>query len=141
MANGSNLNFSVIFSAVTQAFNAGVKGAAQTYQQATNSSKGSSEQIAAAADKAGTELYGLLNIKPSGQLKAEMAAISAQLANFQRNSGAPAAEVKRVTAEAQAQLSALRAQVNGTSSAFTQMAATIRGIGPAAAAITAKLAP
>ena len=136
MANGSNLNFSVIFSAVTQAFNAGVKGAAKTYQDATNDIKGSSAQIDAAADKAGTALYGLLNIKPSGQLKAEITAISTQLANFQRNSGAPAAEIKRVTAEAQAQLSALRAQVNGTSSAFTQMAATIRGIGPAAAAIT-----
>ena len=136
MANGSNLNFSVIFSAVTQAFNAGVKGAAKTYQDATNDIKGSSAQIDAAADKAGTALYGLLNIKPSGQLKAEITAISTQLANFQRNSGAPAAEIKRVTAEAQAQLSALRAQVNGTSPAFTQMAATIRGIGPAAAAIT-----
>lgn len=136
MANGSNLNFSVIFSAVTQAFNAGVKGAAKTYQDATNDIKGSSDQIDDAADKAGTALYGLLNIKPSGQLKAEIAAISAQLANFQRNSGAPAAEIKRVTAEAQAQLSALRAQATGTSPAFTQMAATIRGIGPAAAAIT-----
>ena len=52
MANGSNLNFSVIFSAVTQAFNAGVKGAAKTYQDATNGNKGSSDQIDAAADKA-----------------------------------------------------------------------------------------
>lgn len=82
MANGSNLNFSVIFSAVTQAFNAGVKGAAKTYQDATNDIKGSSDQIDDAADKAGTALYGLLNIKPSGQLKAEIAAISAQLADF-----------------------------------------------------------
>ncbi len=50
MANGSNLNFSVIFSAVTQAFNAGVKGAAKTYQEATNQIKGSSDQIDNAAD-------------------------------------------------------------------------------------------
>ena len=137
MANGSNLNFSVIFSAVTQAFNAGVKGAAQTYQNATNDIKGSSEQIDAAADKAGASIHSLLNIKPSGQLKAEMAAISAQLANFQKNSGAPAAEVKRVTAEANAQLASLRAQVAGTNPAFAQMSASIRGIGPAAAGLAA----
>ena len=136
MANGSNLNFSVIFSAVTQAFNAGVKGAAQTYQDATNDIKGSSEQIDAAADKAGASIHSLLNIKPSGQLKAEMAAISAQLANFQKNSGAPAAEVKRVTAEANAQLASLRAQIAGTLPLFGQMDGAIRAVGPAAAVLT-----
>ena len=45
MANGSNLNVSVIFSAVTQAFNAGVKGAAQNYQQATSAINSSSEDM------------------------------------------------------------------------------------------------
>ena len=44
MANGT-LNFSVIFSAVTQAFNTGVKGAAQNYQQATSSITGNSEEM------------------------------------------------------------------------------------------------
>lgn len=136
MGNGSNLKFSVIFSAVTQAFNAGVKGAAQNYQQSAASIKGSSDQIDASADKAGTSLHSLLNIKSSGQLKAEIAAISAQLADFQKNSGAPAAEVKRVTAEAQAQLAALHSQVNGTSSGFTQLAGVIRKVGPAAVALT-----
>jgi tape measure domain-containing protein len=54
MANGT-LNFSVIFNAVTQAFNAGVKGAAQNYQQATRDMNTAGAQLgqntAALADK------------------------------------------------------------------------------------------
>jgi tape measure domain-containing protein len=54
MANGT-LNFSVIFNAVTQAFNAGVKGAAQNYQQATRDMNTAGTQLgqntAALADK------------------------------------------------------------------------------------------
>lgn len=89
-----------------------------------------------ASKNAGQAIYSMLNIKSSGQLHAEIAAINQQLASFQKNSGAPADEVKRVTAAAQAQIAQLAAGISGTNPLFEQMAGAIRAVGPAAATLT-----
>lgn len=89
-----------------------------------------------ASKNAGQAIYSMLNIKSSGQLRAEIAAINQQLASFQKNSGAPADEVKRVTAAAQAQIAQLKAGISGTNPLFGQMSGAIRAIGPAAAVLT-----
>ena len=89
-----------------------------------------------ASKNAGQAIYSMLNIKSSGQLHAEIAAINQQLASFQKNSGAPAEEIKRVTAAAQAQIAQLKAGISGTNPLFGQMAEAIRAIGPAAAVLT-----
>ena len=92
--------------------------------------------VADASRNAGQAIYSMLNIKSSGQLRAEIAAINQQLANFRKNSGAPAEEIRRVTAAAQAQIAQLKAGVSGTTPLFGQMSGAIRAIGPAAAVLT-----
>lgn len=94
------------------------------------------EALGATSRGTGQAIYSMLNIKSSGQLRTEIAAISAQLANFKANSGAPAAEIQRVTAAATAQIAALRDAVNGTNPLFGQLKSGITAIGPAAAAVT-----
>lgn len=94
------------------------------------------EQLASASRNSGQAIYGMLNIKSSGQLRTEIAAINQQLTNFKANSSAPAAEVQRVTKAAEAQIAALRAQVEGTNPLFTTLANGIKAIGPAAATLT-----
>ena len=89
-----------------------------------------------ASKNAGQAIYSMLNIKSSGQLRAEIAAINQQLTSFQKNSGAPAEEIKRVTAAAQAQIAQLKAGISGTNPLLGQMAGAIRAIGPAAAVLT-----
>lgn len=93
------------------------------------------QALASESRNTGQAIYGMLNIKSSGQLKAEIAAISQQLNNFKANSGAPAAEIQRVTAAAQAQIASLRASVAGTNPLFAQMKSGIAAIGPAAAGL------
>lgn len=83
--------------------------------------------------QAGNAIYSMLNIKSSGTVKAEIAAIQQALATFSKNSGAPAAEVARVTAAANAQIASLRASVSSTNPLFDKMAAGIKAVGPAAA--------
>lgn len=94
------------------------------------------EALGSASRNSGQAIYGMLNMKSSGQLRTEIAAINQQLANFKANSTAPAAEVQRVTAAAQAQIASLRAQVAGTNPLFTQLTNGIKAIGPAAAVLT-----
>lgn len=89
-----------------------------------------------ASRDAGQAIYGMLNVKSSGQLRTEIAQINQQLANFQKNSGAPAQELTRVTKAAQQHIAQLRAEASGTTPMFGQMAGAIRAIGPAAAVLT-----
>ena len=94
------------------------------------------DQLGSASRNSGQAIYSMLNIKSSGQLRTEIAAINQQLTNFKANSSAPAAEVQRVTKAAEAQIAALRAQIAGTNPLFTTLANGIKAIGPAAAALT-----
>ena len=85
---------------------------------------------------AANEIYKALNIKSSGALRQEIAQIEAQLKSFQVNSGAPAAELSRVTKAAQAHIASLRGEATVTTPLFGQMAGAIKSIGPAAAVLT-----
>lgn len=89
-----------------------------------------------ASRQAGAAIYGMLNLKSGGQLRAEIAAINQQLAAFKANASVPPAELSRVTQAAQQHIAALRAEAGGTTPLFGRMAETIKGIGPAAAVLT-----
>lgn len=105
-------------------------------QAAMRRAAADTQALADSSKNTGQAIYSMLNIKSSGQLKAEISAIAKQLADFKTNSGAPASEIQRVTAAATAQIAALRASVNGTTPGMALLKNGISAIGPAAVAIT-----
>jgi tape measure domain-containing protein len=100
------------------AASAAMSRAAQDTQNAANKAK-----------LAGQEIYNSLNIKSSGTLRQEIAAITQQLTDFKNKAGAPAAEVNRISAQAEARIRALRNELNGVSPPANTASTSIRGMG------------
>lgn len=100
------------------AASAAMSRAAQDTQNAANKAK-----------LAGQEIYNSLNLKSSGTLRQEIAAITQQLTDFKNKAGAPAAEVNRVSAQAEARIRALRDELRGVSPPADTASTSIRGMG------------
>lgn len=82
-----------------------------------------------AADKtkvAGKAIYDALNIKTGGQLRAEIAAITRELAAFKASAGAPAEEVQRVHAAAALRIRELKGELQGVGPAGKAAGAGIK---------------
>lgn len=73
----------------------------------------STQEAATAAKGAGKAIYDSLNIRTGGTLRQEIAQITAQLSQFKSQAGAPAAEVARVTAAAEARIASLKNELKG----------------------------
>lgn len=69
------------------------------------------------AHRAKNAIYDMFNIKTDSQIKAEIAQINAELIEFQKNSGKPATEIKRVTRQAEKQIKSLRQELLGLDNA------------------------
>ena len=66
-----------------------------------------------AAQGAGKAIYEALNIKSGGTLRTEIASLTREFASFKANSGAPAAEIERVSKAATARLKELSSELSG----------------------------
>lgn len=100
------------------AASAAMSRAAQDTQNAANKAK-----------LAGQEIYNSLNLKSSGTLRQEIAAITQQLTDFKNKAGAPAAEVNRVSAQAEARIRTLRDELKGVSPPADSASSSIKGMG------------
>jgi tape measure domain-containing protein len=93
-------------------------------------------EAAAKAQAAGRAIYEALNIKTGGALRTEIAQLTTQLQQFKASSGAPAAEIERVSRAAQTRIKELRAEMAGITPSSTNALSSIRSIGQGALALT-----
>lgn len=92
----------------------------QELGQASNASERLSNELAGAmnrasrtADDARNAIYRMANVRVPETIRAEIDEISRSLANFQNNSGRPAAEIERVTRATEERIRQLRNELNG----------------------------
>ena len=85
---------------------------------------------------AGRAIYEALNIRTGGALRTELAQLTSQLSAFRAQAGIPAAEVRRVTTAAQAQIMSLKAELRGVGPTAVTATNQLAGIGKAALAFT-----
>ena len=78
-----------------------------------NELAGAMNRAASTADGARNAIYRITNVRVPETIRGEIDQISRSLVDFQNNSGRPAAEIDRVTREAEAQIARLRAELNG----------------------------
>lgn len=79
-----------------------------------------------AAQGAGKAIYEALNIKSGGTLRTEIASLTREFATFKANSGAPAAEIERVSKAATARLKELSGELKGVGTGGRLAAAGIK---------------
>lgn len=81
-----------------------------------------------AAQGAGKAIYEALNIKSGGTLRTEIASLTRDFATFKVNSGAPAAEIERVSKAATARLKELSKELGGIGGAGRLAAGGIKDL-------------
>lgn len=133
--SGSQMSFSVVLEAVTAAFNKAILDAKNNYKGFTDGVGKDSDNAKTKTEGAGKAIYDLLNIKSGGGLKTEIANITRELETFRSKSGAPAAEVERVTKAAQAQVAKLRSELGGIAPPAESALTSITNLGKGALAI------
>jgi len=78
-----------------------------------NELAGAMNRAASTADGARNAIYRITNVRVPETIRGEIDQISRSLVDFQNNSGRPAAEIERVTREAEAQIRRLENELNG----------------------------
>lgn len=134
MANNS-MTFSVVLEAVTAAFNKAMNVARQTYSTTTNSIIDDSANMTARSQAAGKAIFDSLNIRTGGAIRTEIAQLTQQLAAFKSQSGAPAAEIQRVTSAASARIAELKGELLGVNAASGNALGGLTKIGGSLAAL------
>ena len=87
------------------------------------------KNTAATSATTGSRLASMLNVKSSGQLQAELTAIQKALKNLQTDSGAPAAEVNRMSTLATQRIAALKAEMAGVKPPADDAASSVGALG------------
>ena len=115
--------------ATYQSFQAAAVQAMQRAEIATQAST-------AAAKNAGSAIYGMLNIRSSGAIQAEINAINQALAQFRQNANASGSELSRVMAAGKASIASLRAEMSGIPSTATSASQGLSGVASSLTSIT-----
>lgn len=90
-----------------------LNGARSASVSLANELSGAMNRAASTADGARNAIYRITNVRVPETIRGEIDQISRSLVDFQRNSGRPAAEIERVTREAEAQIRRLENELNG----------------------------
>lgn len=108
----------------------------QELGQASNASERLSNELAGAmnrasntADNARNAIYRMANVRVPETIRAEIDEISRSLANFQNNSGRPAAEIERVTRATEERIRQLRNELNGLDDTQDRVSQGSSGLG------------
>lgn len=106
-----------------------LNGARSASTSLSNELAGAMNRASTTANDASTALYRMANIRVPETIRGEIDSISRALVDFQNNSGRPAAEINRVTREAEAQIRRLENELNGLDDTQNRVSQGSGGLG------------
>lgn len=106
-----------------------LNGARSASVSLANELSGAMNRASTTADNARNAIYRITNVRVPETIRGEIDQISRSLVDFQRNSGRPAAEIDRVTREAEAQIRRLENELNGLDDTQNRVSQGAGGLG------------
>ena len=106
-----------------------LNGARSASVSLANELSGAMNRAASTADDARNAIYRITNVRVPETIRGEIDQISRSLVDFQNNSGRPAAEIDRVTREAEEQIRRLERELNGLDDTQDRVSQGAGGLG------------
>lgn len=106
-----------------------LNGARSASVSLANELSGAMNRASNTADNARNAIYRITNIRVPETIRGEIDQISRSLVDFQRNSGRPAAEIDRVTRQAEEQIRRLERELNGLDDTQDRVSQGAGGLG------------